>query len=300
MNILSFDLEDWYQLVHRQMTGNLQSPRRSIFRQTDVLLELLSIRRVRATFFVVGMLGRHFPELIRSISAQGHEIASHGDAHRRVHELSLREFKQDVCRSKETLEDIVGKPVLGFRAPEFSINSGNLWALNVLAESGYLYDSSIFPIHHRRYGIPGFAVCPRCYELSSGSRIIELPLAAVSFAGLRIPVAGGGYFRALPLWALRRALCRFENLNVPMTTYFHPYEFDPVRLDLFRVVPANGWKQRISGWRVNWRNNLGRAGVRKKISALLENHHFTTCQEYLYAVRFVENRELLPATSPAV
>jgi polysaccharide deacetylase family protein (PEP-CTERM system associated) len=300
MNILSFDLEDWYQLVHRRITGELIPTRDTIFRQTDLLLELLEQARTRATFFVLGMVAERYPHLVRRIAAQGHEIACHGYAHVRVSDVSPREFESDTRRAVSNLEDIVAAPVLGYRAPEFSISARTFWALNVLAECGFRYDSSIFPIHHPRYGIPGFAAHPATVRLPGGSQIVELPLAALPLAGMRLPVAGGGYFRALPLWLLRRAAFDCEARRLPMVTYFHPYEFDTAPLDVFQILPRNGWKRRLAGTRLNWAQNLGRAGVRRKLAALLEQFHFTTCKDYLDAVRLSQNAEVLRAASASV
>ncbi len=299
MNILTFDLEDWYQLAHRRLTGDLLPARDTILRQTDLLLELLDQHQTCATFFVLGLVAERYPQLVRRIAGQGHEIASHGCTHLRVCELTRQQFARDTRRSRDLLQDIVGVPVFGYRAPEFSINTRNLWALDVLVESGYTYDSSIYPIHHRRYGIPGFYPAPSRYELPSGLRIIELPLATISFAGLRAPVAGGGYFRVLPLWALELAARQNQSHHVPMTTYFHPYEFDTLPLDVFETIPTDGWK-RVSGWRTNWQNNYGRASVRSKLSALLDKYNFTSCEEYLYATGLSTDRAAFSTASSAV
>lgn len=300
MNILTFDLEDWYQLIHRRVTGELPPARDTLIRQTDVLLELLEQQQARATFFVLGVVAERFPELVRRIAGQGHEIGSHGYAHLRVHELSRQQFEDDTRRARDLLEDLVGKTIRGYRAPEFSIHAGTLWALDILAACGFTYDSSIFPIHHRRYGLPGFHPSPSTYQLPSGLRIAELPVATLSIAGLRVAVAGGSYFRLWPLWMVRRAVQWHEAHRLPMTTYFHPYEFDAARLDLFETVPPDGWKRRITGSWVNCRYNLGRAGVRAKLAAVLQQSRFTTCQEYLDAYGCGEDRGLLRPASAAV
>jgi polysaccharide deacetylase family protein (PEP-CTERM system associated) len=300
MNILSFDLEEWYQLAQRRLTGELPPARDTILRQTHLLLELLERHQTNATFFVLGMVAERYPELVRQIAAQGHEIASHGYAHLRVCELSREQFESDTRRSRDLLQGIIGKPIRGYRAPEFSINARTLWALDILAGLGFSYDSSIYPIHHRRYGIPGFPPAPGNYQLGSGLQITELPLATFSFAGIRAPVAGGGYFRVLPHWALRRAVFQHEARHQPMITYFHPYEFDSSPLDVFETISANGWQRKMSGRHLNWQSNLGRASVRSKISALLGKHKFTTCEEYLDAARLTQDRTLLPATSASV
>ncbi len=300
MNILTFDLEDWYQLVRRGLTGELSPPRETIFRQTAVLLELLEQHHARATFFVLGMVAERYPQLVRRIAAHGHEIASHGYAHLRVYDLSPTEFANDTCRCRDLLQDIIGQRISGYRAPEFSINQRTLWAFEILAEMGFLYDSSIFPIYHRRYGIPDFHPAHASYRLASGRQIAELPLATLQLGRMRIPVAGGGYFRVLPLWLLRWTARRHEARCLPMITYFHPYEFDPVPLDALQTVHPGSWKRRIAAGRVNWRNSLGRSGVREKVSALLTNHRFTTCMEYLNADRSPENRTLLQPTCTSV
>lgn len=300
MNILTFDLEDWYQLIHRRVTGELPPARDTIFRQTDLLLELLEQHQTRATFFVLGVVAERFPELVRRIAGQRHEIASHSYAHLRVHQLSRKQFGDDTRRARDLLEDIVGKAIRGYRAPEFSIQARTLWALDVLAETGFHYDSSIFPAHYRGYALSGFDARPGRYRLPNGLHITELPLAALSFAGLRVPMAGGSYFRLWPLWMVRRAVQWHEAHRLPMTTYFHPYEFDPVRLDLFQTLPPDGWKRRITGSWVNCRYNLGRAGVRAKLAAVLQQSRFTTCQEYLDAYGCGEDRVLFRPPSAAV
>ncbi len=300
MNILTVDLEDWYQLTHRRVTGELPPVRHTLFRQVDVLLELLEQCQTCATFFTLGIVAERFPQLVRRIAAQGHEIASHGYAHLRVFGLSRQEFVDDSRRARDVLEDLVGKPIHGYRAAEFSINRSVLWALDALAACGFTYDSSIFPIHHRRYGIPEFAPHPARYRLPNGLHITELPLATVPFAGLRAPVAGGGYFRVLPLWALRRAVLEHEAHRMPMTTYFHPYEFDPQPLNLFQILARDGWKQRVSVQWLNWQQNLGRAGIASKLAALLGGFKFTSCQEFLDAAHFTEDRALLPAARAAI
>ena len=155
-NLLTIDLEDWHQLMYRRVTGETPGLQKHIFRQLDHLLELLDRHQAQATFFVLGSLAEQSPELLRKVASLGHEIASHGYGHVVIHRLTRREFEIDARRSKEILENLVGRPVLGFRAPEFSIRTDSLWALEVLAELGFEYDSSIFPIWHRRYGIHGF------------------------------------------------------------------------------------------------------------------------------------------------
>ena len=301
MNILTFDLEDWYQLVHRRITGELIAPRDTVIRQMEGLLALLDTHSVKATFFVLGMVAERYGDLVRRIAAAGHEIASHGYSHRLVHQLSQEQFRRDSARSKDLLEQLVGAPVRGFRAPEFSINRGTLWALGVLAELGFTYDSSIFPIRHRRYGIPGFDLQPQRYDLVDGLSIVEIPLATIVVRGIRIPIAGGGYFRLLPLAILSAALTRVNAEQRPIMTYFHPYEFDVERLDAFRVIHPADTRQRLHAWRMNLHQNLGRgAPMFTKLKKLMQQFRFVTCEEYLNGVELATNRDLLSAEGASV
>jgi polysaccharide deacetylase family protein (PEP-CTERM system associated) len=189
---------------------------------------LLGQHDVRATFFVVGQLARRNPALVRSIHRAGHEVASHGWDHRRVLGMSPETFREDVRRSKDALEQVTGEPIMGYRAPTFSIVHRTAWALDVLAELGFLYDSSIFPVRHDRYGVPR---APRSPFLARGlaRSILELPPATLRLSRFNLPVGGGGYFRMFPLSFIEHALAQLHRNNrsgVSML-YFHPWEFDP-------------------------------------------------------------------------
>ncbi|MGH7703732.1 MAG: DUF3473 domain-containing protein, partial [Gemmatimonadales bacterium] len=158
---------------------------------------------------------------------------------------------------------------------------------------GFRYDSSIFPIHHRRYGIADFPPQVASLVLPSGLKIIELPLATTAFFGWRFSVAGGGYFRLMPLWLIRGAVRRVNRSETPVVTYFHPYEFDPQRLDVFQTERPAGWGERIRGFEFNFHQNLGRSSIPTKVGALLKELPFTTCRDYLDGAQPVERRELL-------
>src|ERR1700736_1457662 len=195
--ILSFDLEDWYQLLHRAVTGDVIPARDTLVQQTERILETLDRHQTRATFFVLGMAAEHFPELIKRVASAGHEIAVHGYAHLTAYKVTREQFREDTRRAKAMLEDMCGVPVFGYRATAFSVTRQSLWALEELQELGFSYDSSIFPVHHRRYGIPDFPTEPARYLLPNGGCIAEIPLATVKVLGASLPVAGGGYFRLL-------------------------------------------------------------------------------------------------------
>jgi polysaccharide deacetylase family protein (PEP-CTERM system associated) len=187
-------------------------------------LDLLDDAGVAGTFFVLGWVAKHYPSLIRRIVADGHELASHGTDHRRADRQSVEQFRADVEGSKAFLEDVGGVSVIGYRAPTFSVGRRNRWAHVVLAEAGFRYSSSVYPIVHDLYGEPG---APR-HAFRPQPELIEVPLTTIRFLGRNFPAAGGGYFRLLPYnlsrWALRKA----NNSNTtPCVFYTHPWEIDP-------------------------------------------------------------------------
>jgi len=270
---------------------------KSVRRQVDALLELVSRHEAKATFFVLGMVAEHCPDLIRQIHELGHEIASHGYAHLLVKQLTREEFRKDVSRSKGLLEDITGESVIGYRAAEFSVDESSLWALDELAELGFRYDSSIFPISHKRYGIPSFSPRPQRLELSSGSVLTEFPIATLSVGRWRIPVAGGGYFRLMPLSIIERLPKWLNREGIPMTTYFHPYEFDSNRLDVTDVLKPQNWSEKVGTLRWNFHQNLGRSGMLTKLDCLLRSSNFTSFRSYLDDCRVTKSTELLSTAS---
>jgi polysaccharide deacetylase family protein (PEP-CTERM system associated) len=190
------------------------------------LLELLGRHGTTATFFVLGWVAERHPQLVKMIGDGGHEVASHGWDHRRVTEQTPAEFRNSVRRTKRTLEDIVRVPVVGFRAPSFSIVPGREWALDILVEEGYRYDSSLFPVRRRGYGYPGGGRDPYWMKLPAG-RLAELPPATLRRWGINIPAAGGAYFRLFPYALVRAALRDAARRGVPATFYVHPWEVDP-------------------------------------------------------------------------
>lgn len=237
---MSVDVEDYFQvsafehLAAREHWDRFES---RVCRNTDRLLAIFDEVGVRATFFVLGWVAERFPDLVRRIAAQGHEIASHGYAHRLVYEQTRDEFRDDVRRARAVLESVAGVPVFGFRAPSYSIVAGSMWALDVLIEEGHSYDSSIFPIHHDRYGAPN---APRHWHLLKrpGGALWEVPPSTIRVGRVNLPIAGGGYFRILPYcwtqWGVSR-LNRVERR--PAVFYVHPWELDPEQPRL----PAAPW-----------------------------------------------------------
>ena len=197
------------------------------------VLELLAARGARGTFFVLGWIAKRHPALVRELAAAGHEVASHGWGHERVTTLTRDEFRASIRDSKRALEDLTGAPVLGYRAPSFSIVRGGEWALDILVEEGYRYDSSLFPVRRSGYGFAGGARDPHRIERSAGA-LDELPPATLDLGSAVLPAGGGAYFRLFPYEVIRAAFVRAQRRGVPATFYIHPWELDPdqPRLDV--------------------------------------------------------------------
>nr|MBI3613008.1 DUF3473 domain-containing protein [Nitrospirota bacterium] len=231
MNALTIDVEDYYQVSAFESVvrcGEWDRYESRVERNTRKLLALLAASSAKATFFVLGWVAERHPGLVRAIQAEGHEIASHGYGHQVLTALTPEQFREDIRRAKARLEDITGQAVLGYRAPSFTIMRETIWALRILVEEGYGYDSSIFPIRHDRYGMPG--ADPHAHLLATPSGPLwEVPPSTVNVAGVRIPVAGGGYLRLYPYPLLRRLLHKVRAGGHPLVMYLHPWEIDPAQ-----------------------------------------------------------------------
>ncbi|MGN6389621.1 MAG: XrtA system polysaccharide deacetylase [Burkholderiaceae bacterium] len=228
-NAMTIDVEDYFQVSafapHISRDDWDALPCR-VERNVERILALLDATRIKATFFTLGWIAERYPAVVRQIVAGGHELASHGYAHRRASEQTREEFRDDVGRSKALLEDIGGKAVLGYRAPSFSIGANNLWATDVLLDAGYRYSSSIYPVRHDHYGMPDasrFAFYP-----NGKSGLLELPITTARVLNRNIPAGGGGYFRFFP-YTISRWLVSHVNRQDGQAAifYFHPWEIDP-------------------------------------------------------------------------
>ncbi len=230
------------------------------------LLDLLARHEARATFFVLGWVAEHQAELIRTIARAGHEIASHGWDHARVTDQTPAQFRHSIRRTKGVLEEITGAPVLGFRAPSFSIVPGREWALDILIEEGYRYDSSLFPVQRPGYGYPNGLPHPHWLDRPVG-RLAEIPPTTLRWCGLRLPAAGGAYFRLLPYGIVRAAFRQCERCGVPGTFYIHPWEIDPAqpRLDV--------------SWLTRLRHYGGLARTAGRLERLLAEFRFTAVRD---------------------
>ena len=230
LRAMTVDVEEYYhasalaQAFPRPAWSTLES---RVERTTLDILAIFAKRGVKATFFVLGSVARSQPRLIREIASAGHELASHGNEHFRVNEQSPSQFRADVSAAKSLIEDAASQPVHGYRAASFSINRDTWWAYDILAEAGYRYSSSVYPIHHDHYGLVGGPASPFC-PLPNG--FVEIPITTAQFGNFRVPAGGGGYFRLLPYrcfsWLHRRA-----STSPPRRAnfYFHPWEIDPAQ-----------------------------------------------------------------------
>jgi polysaccharide deacetylase family protein (PEP-CTERM system associated) len=278
LNAISVDVEEHFQVaafasvVDRDAWPSHES---RVRRNTGALLDLFDTAGVRATFFVLGWVAEREPGLVREIADRGHEIGSHGYSHRFVYDQSPEEFRQETERSRRFLQDVSGQPVLGYRAASFSIVRKSLWALDVLVEVGFRYDSSVFPVLHDRYGLPGAKRAIHRGTTPSGSELLEFPPSTIRIGGATIPVAGGGYLRLLPRlfshWAIRRLNVRER---MPAMVYLHPWEIDPEQ-------------PRIRGTLPNRMRHYGRIpSMRGKLLGVLERFRFGPVAEALEAASF--------------
>jgi polysaccharide deacetylase family protein (PEP-CTERM system associated) len=273
INALTFDVEEYFHaeafssVVRSQEWPILES---RVVGATERLLDLLDETGTSATFFVLGWVAERHGGLVRAIQTRGHEIASHGYGHQMITRLNRAQFAEDVRRGKAAVEDVTGTAVIGYRAPTFSVVRGTLWSLEVLAEAGFRYDSSIFPIVHDRYGIPDAARFPHRVAAGPGVEIGEFPLSTIAWLGWRFPVAGGGYFRLLPYAFTHRAVRHLnEREGQPAIVYLHPWEIDPAQPRL----PV--------GWVTRFRHSVNTQTTESKIHHLLRDFRFAPVRDVL-------------------
>ena len=227
INAMTIDVEDYFQVSnfeHIVKKEDWDKYECRVVNNTRKILDILSENNTKATFFILGWIAEHFPELVKEIDAKGHETASHGYWHRLVYDMSKDEFRKDLTQSMRLLENIIGKKVIGYRAPSCSITEDSLWAIDVLKENGIRYDASIFPVHHTRYGIPNAS---RFMNKRQKDGMVEFPFSTIKLFGNNIPVAGGGYFRLYPYLFNKWAINKINKANSSAMVYIHPWEIDP-------------------------------------------------------------------------
>jgi polysaccharide deacetylase family protein (PEP-CTERM system associated) len=273
LNILTVDVEDYFHVsafannIRRDAWDTYEC---RVEHNTNALLDLFDRRAVKATFFVLGWVAERYPSLVQEIVRRGHEVASHGFSHQLVYEQDPATFRDETRRSKQLIEDIAQVPVRGYRAASYSITKKSLWALDILCELGFEYDSSIYPVYHDRYGIPDACREPHICTAPNGASIAELPLSYFNLAGARVPISGGGYFRLFPYWFTRACIQSINKKDrLPVIFYLHPWEIDTqqprVRASLLS--------------RFRHYNNLEKCYQR--MDKLLSDFEFVTASEYL-------------------
>jgi polysaccharide deacetylase family protein (PEP-CTERM system associated) len=266
-NALTVDLEDYFHVSAYAGKVRLEEwdsyPSR-VAANTDRLLGLLAEHNCLATFFVLGWVAEKKPEVVARVAAAGHEIACHSLLHRRIFDLTPQEFREDTRRAKAVIEDATGKQVVGYRAPSFSVVKKSLWALEILAEEGFQYDSSIFPVEHPSYGIPDAPRTPYWIDTASG-RILEFPMPTLSVGSMRSPIGGGAYLRLLPYsytrWSIRHLN---DRENFPVCVYIHPWELDPAQPRMGGNLSARA------------RHYFGLRGTEAKLRKLVRDVEFCT------------------------
>ncbi|OGC83076.1 MAG: hypothetical protein A2W07_00130 [candidate division Zixibacteria bacterium RBG_16_43_9] len=268
INVLSIDCEDWFHGLEIGM-DNWQKFESRIEKSISKLLNLLEETGTKATFFILGYVAERFPRLVEDIAQKGHEVGCHGYSHQFVYKQSPNEFREEMEKSLGILEKLSGQKIVSYRAPFFSITQSSLWALEVLADLGILFDSSIFPVINYRYGIPKAPRFPHWIETKNGSRILEFPISTFKVLGKNIPIAGGAYFRIFPYSFTRAGIKSLNRENQPVIFYLHPWEIDPEH-------PKIELPLRIS---LTHYFNLSRTEA--KFKSLLRDFRFSTLKEVL-------------------
>lgn len=274
-HVLSVDVEDYFQV--EAFAGSVDRERwdqwpSRVVANTQRVLDLFDEHSARATFFFVGWVAARFPHLVREVQSRGHELACHSYWHRTVYSLTPQEFRKDTRQAKHAIEDATGVPITGYRAPSWSITKSCLWALDILAEEGFAYDSSIYPIHHDLYGVPGAQRFPYTHACANGLELREFPPATLRFLGVNFPAAGGGYLRIFPSAFTELAFHTFENnYRERVVVYLHPWELDPEQPRIHGLLKS----------RLRHYTNLGR--MQAKLDKVLGQHTFQPFRDVMAA-----------------
>ena len=277
-NAITVDVEDYFQVAAFKDAIDPQSWERQpsrVVANTERVLEVFAEAGVQGTFFTLGWVAERYPSLVRDIQAAGHEVACHGYSHQLIYDQDPAVFREETLRAKAVLEDAIGQPVKGYRAASYSITRRSLWALDTLVEAGFEYDSSIFPVHHDNYGIPDSPRHPYFLQTPNGGQLLEFPITTSRIAGVKLPVAGGGYFRLFPYWLTRMGLQRVnETEGRPFVFYLHPWEVDPQQPRIEASLLS----------RFRHYNNLDKCESR--LRRLLGDFRFTRMDEVLARIEF--------------
>lgn len=273
VNALTVDVEDYFQVAAFSKSidrseWNSIAPR--VVQNTQRLLDVFDEAQVSATFFVLGWVAERFPKLVSEIHGRGHEVACHGFGHELIYRQSVDDFRDETVRSKAVLEEITGAQVAGYRAASYSITARSLWALDVIADAGFQYDSSIVPVRHDLYGMAGARPVPHELRTAQGRKIVEFPPTTFRLLGQRLPVGGGGYFRLYPYWLTAYLLRQVNRSRSPFIFYLHPWEIDPQQ-------------PRVSAsWLSRFRHYCNLDKTEQRLRRLLFDFRFTTVRQVLH------------------
>lgn len=281
INAMTVDVEDYFQVsafekdVRVSDWPNMES---RVVRNTEKVLEVFARNSTLATFFVLGWVAERQPELVRRIADAGHEVACHGYSHQLIYNQTPDVFKEETIRAKGLLEEQVQKKILGYRAASYSITKKSEWALDILAEAGFEYDSSIFPVHHDRYGIPDSPKFPYQLTTPKGMSLVEFPLSTAEMLGYKLPIAGGGYFRLYPYFFSKYGLARINTKEQePFIFYLHPWEVDPGQPRIKTNLLS----------RFRHYNNLDKC--EQRLEQLVKDFSFTTVKDVLQAKQLLNS-----------
>jgi polysaccharide deacetylase family protein (PEP-CTERM system associated) len=278
ISALTIDLEDAVNQAMRNYFKTTIEPTNRVYDNTMRLLDLLSKYNTKTTFFILGEVAHSYPKLIKEISNRNHELGIHGYSHTRYYSLSKEKVREEIVRAKHLVEDISGLRVIGHRAPEFSINKNTFWVMEILADAGFKYDSSIFPAKSVNYGWPSFKKDIDWVILNEHRKIIEAPLSSVNFLGIEIPVCGGSYIRIFP-YSFTNYVFKKVLHQRPVNVYLHPYEIDPPPFQQFYMDAVSNSSFKIKTQiRAYWYN---RESVMPKICNLLNTYKFDTLQNII-------------------
>ncbi len=281
-NAFTVDVEDYYQVeafsrhIQRSQWNDYPS---HVEKNTDEILLLLDSKNIKGTFFTLGCVAEKHPAIVRKIVDQGHEIASHGYSHKLIYKQSHDEFRDETIKSKAILEDIAQIEVRGYRAATYSITRKSLWALDILVDAGFIYDSSIFPIRHDRYGIPDINPLPHKMITPGGQSIVEFPISILKTKLINFPIAGGGYFRLFPYGLTRWGLGKINQQKNEFLFYIHPWEIDETQ----PVIKEAGLVTKFRHY-----NNI--KNCRKKLENLVTDFKFDTLGAILESKQLIQSR----------
>jgi len=279
VNALTVDVEDWYQssteLFECGDKDKLVYPSKKAVSNTLHLLDLFDKHRAKATFFILGTVAEVFPQLVKQIYERGHEIATHGYAHKPVYRQTPEEFTKDLAKSIYLIEKITKERVIGYRAPYFSIIKRSFWALERIIEQGLQYDSSIFPIKRKLYGIPGSPIKPYVVCKKGNNNLLEFPISCLRIGNRSLPIGGGGYLRVFPYFYIKQGIERMNKQGIPAVIYLHPYELDVDKADLPKGCFT--FRDRL----VRRAQSFNRLKGKIKINSLLSDFKFTSLKGIL-------------------